>query len=448
MPESLLTPAMRNHRRPIAGLLLIFVLSLPLIAAERIHDLRPTLIVVSIDGFRPDYLDHFNTPNLHHIREQGIHAKYMIPSFPTKTFPNHQTIATGLYPAHHGIVANYMYDPDLKEKFDKKIPAAMKDPRWWGGEPIWVTAEKQGMRTAPLMWPGAMVERPGMRPTFTQEFDKQATSNDRVDKLVNLFDLPADQRPQLLLLYLDAVDQAGHDYGPRSSQVRQAVEQADAALGRLLSALKDRGIDDEVNLVVVSDHGMSSQSQKKVVCLDQYLDMNSVDVIDGTPIVNLLPKDGDYESLYQELKRVPHAKVYRAGEVPQRWHFSGSHRIPPVFLVADDEWTISTHQYLETHKFEYGNHGFDNELKDMRAIFVAEGPAFQPGTIKPFANVNLYSLFSYLLNLSPAQTDGSLKVFQNVLVPRTQTQPSKKELAPWQKEWDEVAQTRPLAAGQ
>ena len=433
---------MRNHRSGISGLFFIILLCLTSFAADRINDLRPTLVVISIDGFRPDYLDRSATPNLYRIIDQGVHAKYLIPSFPTKTFPNHNTIVTGLYPAHHGIVANYMYDPDLKEKFDKKNPAVMKDPRWWGGEPIWVTAEKQGMRAAPMMWPGATVERPGMRPTFTQEFDKHATSNERVDKLVPLLDLPVDQRPQLLMLYLDAVDQAGHDYGPRSQQVREAVEQADASIGRLMEALKDRGIDDEVNMLVVSDHGMSPQSPKKVVCLDQYLDMSTVDVIDGTPIVNLLPKDGDYEALYRKLKRVPHAKVYHASEVPQRWHFSGSHRIPPVFLVANDEWTISTHEYLKTHKFEYGNHGFDNDSKNMRAVFLAEGPAFQHGTMKPFVNVNLYSLFAYLLNLSPAQTDGSLKVFQNVLVERTQTQPSKKELAPWQKEWDEVAQNR------
>ena len=438
---------MRNHRSRIPGLLLVFLCCLPALAAERIHDLRPTLIVVSLDGFRPDYIEHFNTPNLRRIMDQGVHAKYLIPSFPTKTFPNHQTIATGLYPAHHGIVANYMYDPDLKEKFDKKTPAVMKDARWWGGEPIWVTAEKQGLRTAPLMWPGAMVERPGMRPSFTQEFDKKATSNDRVDKLVSLFDLPPDQRPQLLMLYLDIVDQAGHDYGPHSQQVREAVELADAAIGRLIEALKDRGIDNDVNLVVVSDHGMSSQSPKKVIYLDQYLDMSTVDLIDSTPLLNLLPKDGDYEALYGKLKKVPHAKVYHASEVPQRWHYSGSHRIPPVFLLANDGWTITTHAYLETHKFEYGNHGFDNDSKNMHATFLAGGPAFQHGTMKPFANVNLYSLFAYLLNLTPAQTDGSLKVFQNVLVPRTQTQPSKKELAPWQKEWDEVAQYHPLAVG-
>jgi predicted AlkP superfamily pyrophosphatase or phosphodiesterase len=444
MQEAFRLLLMRNYRPRFLGILLVLVLVLPAFAADRINDLRPTVILVSLDGFRSDYLGRIATPNLHAIMDRGVHAKYMIPSFPTKTFPNHYTIATGLYPAHHGIIANYMYDPDLNEKFNKNDPKASTDARWWGGEPIWVTAEKQGLRTAPLMWPGAMVARAGIRPTFTQAYDKQATPDDRVDKLVSLLDLPVNERPQLLTLYIDVVDQAGHDFGPRSQQVAEAVQQSDRAIGRLLSALKERGIEDQVNLIVVSDHGMSPQSLKKTVFLDDYIEMDSVDVIDGTPVVTLRPKDGNYDTLYTKLKRVPHAKAYRASEVPERWHFSGSHRIPPVFLLADDEWTITTHEYLKGHKLELGNHGFDNTSKNMRALFMAAGPAFQQGTMKPFANVHLYSLFAYLLNISPAQTDGSIDVFKSVLVQRTQTEPSKKILAPWQKEWDEVAENRSL----
>ncbi len=438
---------MRNHRPRHWGFLFVLLLALPVFAAERINDLRPTVILISLDGFRPDYLDRIETPNLHAIEERGVHAKYMIPSFPTKTFPNHYTIVTGLYPVHHGIIANYMFDPDLNEKFNKNNPAAQKDARWWGGEPIWVTAEKQGLRTAPLMWPGSLVERPGMRPTYTEEYDKQATSNDRVDKLVSLLDLPADKRPRLLTLYIDAVDQAGHDFGPRSSEVAEAVRQSDAAIGRLLGALKERGIDEQVNLIVVSDHGMSSQSQKKIVFLDKYINMDAVETIDGTPVVALRPKDGDYDALYAKLKHVPHAKAYRAGDVPERWHFSGSHRIPPVFLLVDDEWTVTTHEYLKGHKLELGNHGFDNASKDMRALFTAAGPAFQHGTMKPFINVDIYSLLAYLLNISPAQNDGSIDVFKAVLVERSETEPSKKALAPWQKEWDEVASNRWVVVG-
>jgi hypothetical protein len=175
--------------------------------------------------------------------------------------------------------------------------------------------------------------------------------------------------------------------------------------------------------------------------------MDSVDIIDGSPLVALLPKDGNYDALYTKLKRVPHAKAYHANDGPERWHLSGSHRIPPVFLLANDEWTITTHEYLKSHKLELGNHGFDNTSKNMRAMFMAAGPAFQHGAMKPFPNVNLYSLFAYLLNISPAQTDGSIDVFKNMLVQRTQMEPSKKVLAPWQKEWDEVAENRSSVVG-
>src|SRR3954453_21218625 len=201
MQESLPIPVMRNHPSRRLGILFLLLLALPAYAANRINDLRPTLILVSIDGFRPDYLDRIETPNLHAIMDRGVHAKYMIPSFPTKTSPNHYTIVTGLYPAHHGIIANYMYDPDLNEKFSPRDAKAQKDSRWWGGEPIWVTAEKQGIRTAPLMWPGSMVERTGMRPTFTEEYNKNEALGDRVDKLVKLLDMTVDQRPRFLTLY-------------------------------------------------------------------------------------------------------------------------------------------------------------------------------------------------------------------------------------------------------
>lgn len=430
---------MRNYRSRVLGLLLVLSFVLPAWAAESIHDLLPTVILVSFDGFRADYLDRIPTPNLHAIVERGVRAKYMIPSFPTKTFPNHYSIVTGLYPAHHGIVANNFFDPNLNRKFRMTDVKSRQDPQWWGGEPIWVTAEKQGIRTAPLMWPGGDAQRPGMRPTFIQEYDEKLSPSGRVDKLVSLLDLPVDQRPRFLTLYINIVDDAGHHYGPGSQQVTQAVTEADAAVGRLVQALKDRGIEDQVNLIFVSDHGMSPIPEKKTVFLDDYLDMNSVDVIDGSPILMLRPKDGNYDALYAKLKRVPHAKVYRTNEAPERWHFSGSDRILPVFTVADDEWTITTHEYRKNHKPDFGNHGFDNYSKHMRALFVAAGPGFQHGTLKPFENVNLYSLFAYLLNLAPAKTDGSLDVFKSILVERPQVTPSKRALAPWQKEWDEVA---------
>jgi predicted AlkP superfamily pyrophosphatase or phosphodiesterase len=431
-------PGMRILSRALC-IALLLLLVLPLWAAERISNLRPTVILVSIDGFRPDYLSKFHTPNLHEIMDRGIFAKYMIPSFPTKTLPNQYTMVTGLYPAHHGIVGDNIYDPNLSAWFRKDDPEAQEDTRWWGGEPIWVTAEKQGLRTAPLMWPGSSAARPAARPTYTETWNPSVTANDRVDELIGLLDRPADERPQFLALDINVVDEAGRKFGPESSQVGEAVREADSVVGRLLMALRERGVEERVNLILVSDHGMARTSPKKVVFLDDYINMDTVDVVDGTPVVMLRPKSGQVAPLYDQLKRVKHAKTYVAEDVPARWHFSGSSRITPVLLVADEGWTITTHEYLKTHKFELGNQGFDNSAKDMRALFMAIGPSFQHGTIRPFANVDLYPMMCYLLNIVPAHNDGRLDAFKGVLVERTQTEPSRKQRAPWQKEWDEVA---------
>src|SRR4051812_29103852 len=177
-------------------------------AADRISDLRPTVNLVSIDGFRADYLDKIDTPNLHSIMDRGTHAKYMIPSFPTKTYPNHYSIVTGLYPAHHGIVANTMYDPERDAWFEIANRTAIADTRWWGGEPIWVTAEKQGVKTAPLAGPGSLAKKGGIEPAYNMDWDKNQTIDYPVDKAVALLDLPLQERPQFITVYFNLVDDA------------------------------------------------------------------------------------------------------------------------------------------------------------------------------------------------------------------------------------------------
>ncbi|HWR14467.1 MAG TPA: alkaline phosphatase family protein [Terriglobales bacterium] len=426
-----------RFRKLVLAVVCLFTVSL--FAANRITDLRPTVILVSIDGFRPDYLNQVSTPNLHSIMQRGLRAKYMIPSFPTKTFPNHYTLVTGLYPAHHGIVANTMYDPGSDSWFRMADRSAVEDARWWGGEPIWVTAEKQGVRTAPLLWPGAQAAIEGTRPSYSQQYEKDLTSEQRVAKLFECMDLSALLRPQLFTLYLEMVDNAGHDFGPRSPQVREAVQEADNAVGLLLNGLRLRGVEDQVNIIVVSDHGMAPISTKKIVYLDDYIDPKTVQIVDGSPVLSLRPKDGNAEALYQKLKKIRHAKAYLSTAVPERWHFNDSPRITPVVVVADDEWTISTRDYLKTHPLKGGNHGFDNSTKNMRAMFFAAGPSFQKGKMKPFPNIHIYSLLAYLLNVNPAKTDGSVEVFKSHLLPSTVRQPTRKQLAPWQKERDQYA---------
>jgi predicted AlkP superfamily pyrophosphatase or phosphodiesterase len=400
--------------------LLFFLLLFTASVSARISDLRPTVLLISIDGFRYDYFGKTPTPNLDSIINRGVRARYMVPSFPTKTFPNHYTIVTGLYPAHHGIVANNMWDDTLHAQFKMSDRNQVQDARWWGGEPIWVTAQKAGQKTAPLYWPGAEAAEEGILPTYNEPYDdKHKTTYDyRVKKVFSWLDLPADQRPTFLTLYFEGVDHEGHDYGPDSPQVIEAIGQVDAALGHLLEGLRSRKLEDRINIIVVSDHGMAACSRERVIMWDDYVNPSTATAVDTNPVLAIKAKDGNNAALVDELKRVPHLTVYTRDTVPKRLHFSGNPRITPVIAVADVGWKISTNDDTAKHPGRKygGDHGYDNAAPEMRAIFVAAGPAFKTHrTIDGFPNVDVYDLLAYLLHVRPAHNDGTIKPFRSVL---------------------------------
>jgi predicted AlkP superfamily pyrophosphatase or phosphodiesterase len=350
----------------------------------------------------------------------------MVPSFPTKTFPNHYTIVTGLYPAHHGIVANTMWDDGLHATFKMSDRKQVQDARWWGGEPIWVTAQKAGQKTAPMYWPGSEAAIEGLIPTYGEAFDEKnkTTFEYRVSKVLSWLDLPAPERPTFLTLYFENVDQAGHDYGPDSPQLLAAMERVDQAIGLLLQGLAARRIEDQVNIVVVSDHGMAACSRQRLIMLDDYVDPSNVIVVDTSPVLAAKAKDGNHAALVAKLKLVPHLTVYTPDTVPQRLHYTGNPRITPVIAVADVGWKITSHDYVAQHPDNKygGDHGYDNAAPEMRAIFVAAGPAFKPHRSLPgFPNVDVYPLLAYLLNVAPARNDGDMRVFKPVLRPKTTT---------------------------
>ena len=405
--------------------LVLLLLACNVFAAD-VRDLKPTVILISIDGFRYDYFGKAPTPNLNSLIARGVRARYMVPSFPTKTFPNHYTLVTGLYPAHHGIVANTMWDDDLHATFKMSERKQVQDARWWGGEPIWVTAQKAGQKTAPMYWPGSEAAIAGLMPTYWEAFDeKNKTSFEyRVSKVLSWLDLPAPERPTFLTLYFENVDQAGHDFGPDSPQLRAAMERVDQAIGLLLQGLATRAIEDRVNIVVVSDHGMAACSRQRLIMLDDYVNLSNVIVVDTSPVLAAKAKDGNNAALVAKLKHVPHLTVYTPDTVPQRLHFSGNPRITPVIAVADVGWKITSHDDVAKHPDRKygGDHGYDNAAPEMRAIFVAAGPAFMPHRSLPgFPNVDVYPLLAYLLNVAPARNDGDLKVFQPALRRKTTT---------------------------
>ncbi len=378
-------------------------------------DLRPTVILISLDGFRYDYLEKYQPPNLLSIAREGVQAKWMIPSFPSKTFPNHYTIATGLYPQNHGIVENNIFDKGFNATFTMSKREEVQNGRWWLGEPIWVTAEKQGQKTAPFFWPGSEAEIAGTRPTYWKPYDGKMPNEARVDMILASLDLPSSERPTFLSLYFSDVDNAGHDFSPEAPETRNAVLNVDADLGRLIDGLKTRGLFSQVNLIIVSDHGMATQDPNNAIILDELFDTNQAEKALWTPeIVSIFPKPGREDAIYEMLKaKLPaHAKVYKKAEVPARFHYSNSSRIAPLLVLPDEGWTLITRARFDEKAKERkeglrGGHGYDNELPSMRAIFIAHGSAFKTGAIiEPFENVQVYNLMTRILGLKPAPNDG------------------------------------------
>lgn len=377
--------------------------------------LRPTVILISLDGFRADYWGKYPAPTLSLLAKRGVRAQWMIPSFPSLTFPNHYAIATGLYPDHNGIVANTIYAPEFNETFSMSKKEEVQNGRWWLGEPIWVTAERQGQRAGAFFFPGTEAEIGGKRPSIWKPFDDQLPNFERVDTVLSWLDLPLAERPTMITLYFSDVDHAGHEAGPDSDNVRQAIAKVDQSLSRLIAGLKARRIFNQVNLIVVSDHGMAAVDRQQMVVLDDYFDSSQVQAIAwNSAMVHLFPKPGLEEAIYSSLKsKAPHVAVYRKQEIPARFHYGTSPRIGEIVVLADEGWSITSRararppaQTAATARYG-GMHGFDNQLASMRALFVAQGPAFKRRqVVAPFANIDVYNVMANILKLKPARNDG------------------------------------------
>ncbi len=367
------------------------------------------LIVISIDGFRWDYLERYETPVLNQLAREGVHAQRMNASFPSKTFPNHYTLVTGLRPGRHGIVANGFYDPATGEKFTM----ARTETHWWsGGEPVWITAEKQGVRAACYFWPGSEAAVQGRRPSLFRPFDKTLKAEQRVDGLLEWLALPPAGRPRLLTLYFDLVDDAGHAHGPVSPETAAAVRTADAAIGRLLKGLDQLGLRESANLVIVSDHGMADMGPDRVVFLDDLMDLSLVTVEAYGTYGGVRPKPGvDAAALVATIraKAPPQVQVYLREEMPARFHYRAGERIPPILLLTDIGWNLEQKAGWPVRRATYnkGSHGWDPAAPEMGALFVARGPAFRRGVnLAHVENVDVYNLLCALLQITPAANDG------------------------------------------
>lgn len=379
---------------------------------------KPYVILVSLDGFRYDYGERHSAKNLQALAAQGALASQgMIPSYPSLTFPNHYTLVTGLYPEHHGIVANKFYDPARKERYAYNDAKTSRDGSWYGGTPLWVLAEKQGMRTACFFWPASDAEIAGTRPSYYLHYDDKFPEEKRIDQVVAWLRLPPEQRPHFITLYFSNTDHAGHDFGPDSQQLIDAVHRADALMGHLVDELKQLNL--PVDLFIVSDHGMENRLGDWIT-LDQLADLSEFETVNAL----LYSKSADAAArAYAKLRGASDKfRVYRAGDMPKQLHFDGSLRLGDPIIVATGPYPIRAHESRdgdESKPPDKGMHGFNpHEMKTMRAIFYASGPDIRRGVkLKPFENVNIFPLIARILGLQTAPIDGNPRVLESILTP-------------------------------
>ncbi|HEX6834217.1 MAG TPA: ectonucleotide pyrophosphatase/phosphodiesterase, partial [Rudaea sp.] len=371
------------------------------------------------DGYRADYLARGHSPALARLAADGVRAQALKPAFPTLTFPNHYSIVTGLYPDHHGIVHNRFVDPASGEHFVYNDPKTTADAHWWGGEPLWVGARRQGKHTATMFWPGSDVAIDGLRPDHWLPFDKQMSAEARVDQALKWMDLPAGARPDFVTLYFEQVDHAGHDFGPDSAEVDAALAEVDAAIAQLVDGLERRGLAAATNLVVVSDHGITSASADRTVVLDDVVAADVAEVVNTGVVAGFAPKPGR-EARAERALLAPHDHLtcWRKDAIPARLHYGANPRIPPYVCVADDGWITGTREWLQDPKrhISLGEHGYDNADPAMRALFVAHGPAFRRRLVVPeFDNVDVYPLLAKVMGIAPAPNDGDFAVVAGML---------------------------------
>ena len=371
---------------------------------------RNLTIVVSLDAFRWDYPTIYNTPWLDSIAANGV-AATMVPSYPSSTFPNHFTLATGLVPDHHGIVNSQFWAPEKGELFSMGDSATRYNPYYFGGEPIWVTAKKQGVKSASIYWVGSDVAIQGLYPDYYLRWDNEPrlTYPQRVEEALRIAKLPESERPSLLMVYFDEPDWTTHHYGPVAEESEAVIEQLDSLMGILYRGLKE--LDYGVNLIVTSDHGMTEISDDRFISIEQSVNPDWVERIVSTNPTSIFCKEGCRDSLFNQLSKVKHISVWRKEEVPAHLNYGTSNHLGDIIVAPDLGW-----QFATTPRGLKGAHGYDINEPDMQIIFRACGPDFKRGYTLPhsFSNVDLYSILAELLKIEPAKTDGSLEKVQEL----------------------------------
>lgn len=373
------------------------------------------VLLISLDAYRWDYPEVFNTPNLKKIAQDGVRAKSLISCYPSKTFPNHYSIVTGLHPDHHGIVNNSFHDSELGY-YAIGNRKSVENGAFYQGEPIWVTAEKQGVKSASYFWVGSEAPIQGIQPTYWKKYNQKTTFEQKIDTVIHWFSLPENERPRLVTFYHYQPDWTSHDYGPLAKETQQVAEQLDSLIGVFMAKLNTLPIANKINVIVLSDHGMVDISSDKYINLSQHLNKSWFSTITGgNPVYSLQPKAEFYKQSLDSLKKINHLKVWERNEIPKRYVYGTNPRVNDILVESELGWSVAWVD--DKDKYTGGTHGYDNLIPEMQGIFFAKGPAFKKGFVhESFMNTNIYPIMAKILGLQPAKVDGDIDTVKRIFI--------------------------------
>ncbi|KAM6999956.1 glycerophosphocholine cholinephosphodiesterase ENPP6 [Tautogolabrus adspersus] len=412
---------MSRSQSSACSLQLVALLLLLLLGEGQQNLASKPLLVFLIDGFRYDYMDDLHAlPGFRELVTNGVKVDYMTPDFPSLSYPNYYTLMTGRHCDVHQMTGNYMYDEVSKKEFLIGTNADSRLPLWWdGSEPLWVTLQKQGKKAFMYYWPGCEVEILGVRPSFCEEYVYNPSEKNLTDSIKNALNVLRSGEVSMAAIYYEKIDVEGHHFGPDSQEVKTAVKQLDVAMETLNREIRDRKMEQQLNVVLFSDHGMTKlQWMEKVIELDKHINMSHIrKMLDRGPVVSLWPEESRYQQVYTALSQVSHMQVYSRQEIPERFHFKAGRFVAPLTLVAEPGWFISENRETlpywknrsgEASAWQNGWHGYDNEFIDMRGFFLAKGPDFKSGVrAAPIRAVDVYNLMCRTLGVEPLPNNGS-----------------------------------------
>lgn len=379
----------------------------------------PTVLLLSIDGLRADKITPENSPNLARLAREGVRAAGMRPSYPSLTFPNHYTLVTGLRPDRHGLIHNAMSDDSLGD-FRLSDRSAVTNAAWWeGGEPIWVTVEKAGYKSATWSWPGSEAPIQGLHANQWRPYQEGAPMAERIQMVrAWLNGAPDEVKPRLVVTYMEHVDKAGHEYGPDSPEYAAALREVDAGIGLLLKDMADDGLLDRTNIIVVSDHGMATVKPGQAIATEDMVAPEIARLVSHGQSVGFAPLPGKQaEAEKALLGEHPHYQCWNKAQLPARWHYGSNPRVPPIICQMQEGWDALRRVSLTNRPaHDRGSHGYDPALPSMQAVFVARGPSFAQGKQLPvFDNVDVYPLLTRLLGVTARPNDGNPETLKAAL---------------------------------